>query len=218
MKILLLEDDVMLNEIIQEFLQEQGVLIEAVYDGEVALEKICSQRYDLLLLDIQVPSLSGFSLIKELRTLGIKTPAIFISSLHKIEDLKKAFGLGADDYLKKPFELEELWLRIQNLKRLHHIESSEGVVLSEGVVYSSADLSLTTPEKTYQLRKKEALCLEYFLAHQNTLVSTEALLMAVWGYEEQPEMTTVRTYIKTLRAMIGKERIINVKGVGYIFK
>jgi len=108
MKILLLEDDIILQEIIEEFLVERGYDVESFFDGEKALDAIGAGSYDMLLLDVNVPNIDGFEILSYLREIGNTTPAIYITSLASIADLKKGFDLGADDYLKKPFELEEL--------------------------------------------------------------------------------------------------------------
>ena len=122
MKILLLEDDPILSEIIEEFLCEHGYHVTLFYDGQEALDALFVDKFDILVLDINVPSLSGFELLKALKEAGIITPTIFITSLSQINDVKKGFALGAEDYLKKPFELEELLVRIERTKKLHNIE------------------------------------------------------------------------------------------------
>ena len=117
MKILLLEDDVILQEIIEEFLVEKGYQVESFFDGEKALDAIGIGHYDMLLLDVNVPSIDGFEILAYLREIGNTTPAIYITSLAGIADLKKGFDLGADDYLTKPFQMEELVARLKALIR-----------------------------------------------------------------------------------------------------
>ena len=118
MKILLLEDDVILQEIIEEFLIENSYDVESYFDGEKALDVIISGSYDMLILDVNVPNIDGFEILSYLREIGNTTPVIYITSLSSIESLKKGFNLGADDYLKKTFELEELKARIEYYKSL----------------------------------------------------------------------------------------------------
>ena len=112
MKILLLEDDIILSEVLYEHLSEQEYEVDVSYDGEDAYEKILTSSYDLLLFDVNVPTLDGFELLKLLKELFMNIPTIFITSLNSANDLKKGFDLGCDDYLKKPFELIELDSRI----------------------------------------------------------------------------------------------------------
>jgi len=218
MKILLLEDDPILSEIIEEFLVEHGLHVTLFYDGKEALDAIFEDKFDILVLDINVPSLSGFELLKTLKEANIATPTIFITSLGQINDVKKGFALGAEDYLKKPFELEELLVRIERTKKLHHIEENSLVKLAPNISYDPQNYQIFTPETSYKLRKKEAQLLEYFLAHQNRLLSFEEIIEEVWRFDEVPTHATLRTYIKNLRSFGLESLIENIKGVGYRFK
>ncbi len=218
MKLLLLEDDPILSEIIEEFLVEHGLHVKLFFDGKEALDAIFEDKFDILVLDINVPSLNGFELLKTLKEANIATPVIFITSLDQISDVKKGFALGAEDYLKKPFELEELLVRIQRTKKLHRIDDEEHVRLCSDVHYDPKNHSITTKDATFCLRKKEAQLLEYFLAHPNRLVSFEEIIEEVWRFDEVPTYATVRTYIKNLRSYALEHLIENIKGVGYRFK
>jgi DNA-binding response OmpR family regulator len=131
MKVLLLEDDTLLNEIIEEFLLDLNYEVVTTYDGQDALEAIYENRFDLLLLDVNVPSINGLDLLKSLKENSIDIPTIYITSLHTSNDMKNGFEAGADDYIKKPFHLSELELRINNIKRLRQIESDGKTKLSE---------------------------------------------------------------------------------------
>ena len=117
MNILLLEDDVILQEIMEEFLVEKGYEVESFFDGEKALDAIGSGSYDMLLLDVNVPNIDGFEILSYLREIGNTTPAIYITSLAGVEDLKKGFDLGADDYITKPFSPGELTSRVAAVLR-----------------------------------------------------------------------------------------------------
>lgn len=218
MKILLLEDDPILSEIIEEFLCEHGYHVALFYDGQEALDALFVDKFDILVLDINVPRLSGFELLKALKEAKIHTPTIFITSLSQINDVKKGFALGAEDYLKKPFELEELLVRIERTKKLHNIEQNEPVKLSNAIVYEPFNNTLFTPSQSFQLRKKEAQLLDYFLSQQNRLLSFEEIIEEVWRYDDVPTHATVRTYIKNLRSYGLEANIENIKGVGYRFK
>lgn len=218
MKILLLEDDPILSEIIEEFLCEHGYHVALFYDGQEALDALFVDKFDILVLDINVPRLSGFELLKALKEAKIHTPTIFITSLSQINDVKKGFALGAEDYLKKPFELEELLVRIERTKKLHNIEQNEPVKLSNAIVYEPFNNTLFTPSQSFQLRKKEAQLLDFFLSQQNRLLSFEEIIEEVWRYDDVPTHATVRTYIKNLRSYGLEANIENIKGVGYRFK
>lgn len=218
MKILLLEDDPILSEIIEEFLVEHGLHVKLFYDGKTALDAIFEHKFDLLLLDINVPSLNGFELLKEIKNARITTPVIFITSLDQISDVKKGFALGAEDYLKKPFDLEELLVRIERTKKLHNIDTNERITLTNDLFFDPSNYEIITPETSYKLRKKEVQLLEYFLKHKNRVLSFEEIIEEVWRFEEVPTYATVRTYIKNLRSYGLEALIENTKGVGYVFK
>lgn len=217
MKILLLEDDLILNEIIEEHLISQKHEITTVFTGLEAQDLLYSQRFDLLLLDVNVPILNGFELLKDLRQKEIYTPAIFLTSLNQIDDIEKGFKSGCDDYLKKPFELKELDLRINNIKRLFNIENEDLIKISKDTYLDKKNLLIKKENEQIHLAKKECEVLEYLINNSSKNVSIEELSLNVWAYEEAPISSTIRTYIKNLRRVIGEEFIINLRGVGYRF-
>ncbi len=217
MKILLMEDDLILNEIITEHLEEEGYKVLSVFDGEEAQDKIYSQTFDLLLLDVNVPNLSGFDLLKDIRSKEIKTAAIFITSANMMEDIEKGFKSGCDDYIKKPFELKELDLRINNIKRLHNISPSTNIELSENLSLDIEKLCIRRDEEDIHIAQKECDVLLYLIKNKNKNVSIDELSLNVWAYEDSPIASTIRTYIKNLRKILGEEYILNTRGVGYRF-
>lgn len=217
MKILLLEDDFILNEIITEFLVSKNYDVIPTFDGIEAQNLAYEQLFDLFILDVNVPLLDGFTFLKELRVRNIKTPAIFITSLNSSEDLKQGFESGCDDYIKKPFELQELNLRINNIKRLFNIENNVEIKISDVITYNTHTFELNNQGIKTTLPKKEAKILEYFLNNENKIISAEELSVNIWSYEEYPLSSTIRTYIKNLRKLLDEESIITLKGVGYRF-
>lgn len=217
MKILLLEDDFILNEILLEFLQSLHYDVTAVFDGQEAQALAYEQLFDLFILDVNVPLLDGFSFLKELRKHNINTPAIFITSLNRAEDLKQGFESGCDDYIKKPFELQELALRINNIKRLFNIENNAQISIGTNITYNTHTYELNNHGIKTTLPKKEAKILEYFLNNENKIISSDELSVNIWSYEEYPLSSTIRTYIKNLRKLLGDEAITTLKGVGYRF-
>ena len=216
MKILLLEDDLILNEIIDEFLHTLGYEVDTVYNGLEAQELAYEKLYDLLILDVNVPGLTGFEFLKSLRENQINTPAIFITSLDSLDDIQEGFDSGCDDYIKKPFELKELELRINNLKRHFHINTDE-ITLKKGIAFKKSELRLTIDGEAMQIPQKEAKILSYFHQNMNRTISHEELISNIWTYEETPSPSTIRTYIKNLRKLLGEESIETIKGVGYRF-
>lgn len=217
MKILLLEDDFVLNEIIEEFLQEQGYEVTVCFDGESAQELLYSKTFDLLLLDVNVPNINGFNLLKDLREKEIKTPAIFITSASLLEDMEEGFKSGCDDYIKKPFELKELNLRIDNIKRLHNITSSNMIKIDEEIFLDVDELKIVNNKNEKHLARKEFEVLSYLIKNSSRHVSIEELCNNIWTYEETPSDSTIRTYIKNIRKYIGEEFILNTRGIGYRF-
>ncbi len=215
MKILLLEDDVLLNEIIEEFLLERGYEVVSCFDGFEAEDLAYEQKFDIFLFDVNVPDIDGFKLLKKLREQNIKTPAIFITSLGATRDLSNGFESGADDYIKKPFELDELNIRINNIKRLYGIDEDKVLTLGEKIKFDTQNNVLKTNEGDINLTKKESLVLKYLIDNKNRPVSIDELSINIWGYENSPTPATIRTYIKNLRKYLGEDTIENIKGVGY---
>jgi len=214
MKILLLEDDVILQEIIEEFLIEKGYEVESFFDGEKALDAIGSNSYGLLLLDVNVPSIDGFEILSYLRDIGNTTPAIYITSLSGINDLKKGFDLGADDYLKKPFELEELNARIEHIIRIYRLQEE---IEFDGIKFIPKAHQIFVKDNVIEMRQKEAQVLEYFIRNMGKIISCDEIIENVWDDENIPAHATIRTYIKNLRKMFEKEYFENIKGEGYRF-
>ena len=214
MKILLLEDDVILQEIIEEFLVEQGYSVESYFDGEKALDAIGTNVYDILLLDVNVPNIDGFEILSYLREIGNTTPVIYITSLAGMDDLKKGFDLGADDYLRKPFELEELNARIEHIVRLYRLQEE---IEFDGMKFIPKAHQVFMGDKVIEMRQKEAQVLEYFIRNEGKIISCDEIIENVWDDEHVPTHATIRTYIKNLRKMFEKEYFDNIKGEGYRF-
>ena len=214
MKILLLEDDVILQEIIEEFLEENGYEVESYYDGEKALDAIGHGSYDMLLLDVNVPNIDGFEILSYLREIGNTTPAIYITSLAGIEDLKKGFSLGADDYLRKPFELEELNARIEHIVKLYRLQEE---IEFDDMKFIPKAHQLIVGDEVIEMRQKEAQVLEYFIRNAGKIISCDEIIENIWDDKHTPTHATIRTYIKNLRKMFKKEYFSNIKGEGYRF-
>ena len=217
-KLLLLEDDLSLNETIVEYFEDLEYAIVPVYDGYSALDTIYEQSFDLLLLDVNVPDMNGFEVLKELRKKEITTPAIFITSLNSMVDLEQGFDSGCDDYVRKPFALKELKLRVETiLKREFFHKNDSNIKIDEDIVYDTNTNSLYRGAATVQLNNKEAKLLQLFLKKQEQIVSHETIYANLWDFEETPSESALRTYIKNLRKHIGKEKIVSIKKSGYKF-
>ena len=194
MKILLLEDDVILQEIIEEYLLEIGYEVECFFDGEKALDAIGSNSYDMLLLDVNVPNIDGFEILSYLRDIGNTTAAIYITSLSGIDDLKKGFDLGADDYLKKPFDLEELQVRIERIVKVYCLQEE---IAFDDITFIPKAHQIIFEDHIVDMRQKEAQVLEYFVRNSGKIISCDEIIENVWDDDSVPTHATIRTYIKT---------------------
>jgi len=217
MKILLLEDDMILSEIIVEHLEYYNYSVTPIYNGIEAEDLIFEEKFDLLLLDVNVPLLDGFELLKNIRESGNATPTIFITSMNTPQDLLKGFELGANDYIKKPFDMIELKARIDNIKRQFKIDDTQLYSISETISYDFARYILYLGDREERLAKKEGEFLSYLLHNRQKVISSDELMVNVWSYDTAPSSSTIRTYIKNLRRLLGEEMISTVRGVGYVF-
>lgn len=217
MDIFLLEDDLILNEIIHEHLVSKKHKVTISFDSINAQDILYSNKFDLLLLDVNVPGIDGFELLKNLRNNCILTPAIFITSLSMIGDVEDGFNAGCDDYIKKPFELKELDLRINNLSRILKIKETQFFEVDENLQINRQNQTICQNGKNLAITIKQLEILEYLIKNSHKTISTDELGSNIWSYENAPTNSTIRTYIKDLRNLIGENYIINTKGVGYRF-
>ncbi|MCD4757693.1 MAG: response regulator transcription factor [Arcobacteraceae bacterium] len=217
-KILLLEDDMSLSQTLEDFLEDNNFEVVCAYDGKEANEIIYEQNFDLFLLDVNVPYIDGFTLLKEQRENNITTPAIYITSLNSIDSLEEGYKSGGDDYIRKPFELKELLFRIETiLKRGYFHNTSQRIEIDKDISFDiDTDLLLVKEEKI-QLNTKEIKLLKLFLQNRDVPLSHEKIHDTLWEYDETPSETSLRTYIKVLRKYIGKEKIVSIKKLGYRF-
>lgn len=211
--ILILEDDTLFAESLEDFLEEEGFRITLVGDGEKALELVYENHFDLLLLDVNVPSLSGFEFLSTIREKQQSTPAIFITSFKDKESIKDGFLKGADDYLTKPVDLDELLLRIiALLRRANKLEES---IMIGHAIYLPKEGIVQLEDEKYPLSKKVILLLDLLIENQNKTVTTAQIEERLWGWDETPSPSSLRVYINELKKLLGKERIVNQKGIGY---
>ncbi len=215
MKILLLEDDTALANILVDYLEDDYEVMQT-YSMKKALELSEAEKFDLYIFDINVPDGDGISLLRELREFHDETPTIFITAFHDTKYLKSAFESGANDFIKKPFDLEELSQRIENIKR--HFGLDARIDLADGIVFDTKTHTLINGEKTEKLTQKESECLHYFYKNRHRVISSDELLQNFWEFEEMPSDDAIRTIVKNLRKHIGKEHIVNVRGEGYKFE
>ncbi len=215
--LLLLEDDLHLSDTVKQFLEFKGYEVYCAYDGLEAQNIVYEKHIDLMLLDVKVPHLNGFEFLKKVRSEGKDMPAIFITSLNSVEDVEEGFTIGCDDYIRKPFALKELLVRVESLLKRSFGTHDEKVDLGEGILFDTKEMMLTEHNNRVPLKTKELKLLALFLQHTNELLNYEKINETLWEYDEEPSSGSLRTYIKTLRSTIGKEKIETIKNIGYRF-
>jgi len=216
MKILLLEDEVMLNESICEYLEADGHQMESFYDGLDAYEAIKNSSYDLLILDINVPRLDGLSFLEKIHQLKIHVPAIYISALVDIEDISRAYNLGCYDYLKKPFHLKELSLRIDRI-RLDKETPRVHLRLSKNYSYDQEHSLLLFDNEPQTLTKRQSQIIDLLARNRGMVVDFEQFRIYIWD-EQIIDNATIRAEINRLKKFLQDDIIINVRGMGYMIE
>ncbi len=212
-KILILEDDILFAQTLEDFLSEEGFEITLSHDGERASELCYEEYFDLLLLDVNVPKLNGFELLKSIRENRQNTPTIFITSFNNKDSIKKGFMSGADDYLTKPIDLDELLMRIiALLKRSNLYEESINI---GNISYIPKKNQIIIKNEKITLSNKVALLLNLFITNPNKIITKEQIYNRLWRWDEEPSSASLRVYINELKKLLGKDKILNHKGVGY---
>ena len=215
--ILLLEDDIQLSDTVKQFLELKDYTVYTAYDGVQAEEIAYEKHIDLMLLDVKVPKISGFDFLKQIRDAGKDTPALFITSLNSVEDVEKGFALGCDDYIRKPFALKELFVRIDSILKRSYGGYDKKILIDDDLSFDMKELILTKKDEKISLKTKELKLLSLFLQHSNKLINYDTINTTLWEYNEKPSSGSLRTYIKNLRAILGKKKIETIKNIGYRF-
>ncbi len=216
MKVLLLEDEYALRISIEEFLEDIGYEVDGYSNGDDAYEAVYENTYAILLLDVNVPGMNGFELLGTLRRDGNRTPAIFMTSMTDIQDLQEGYKKGCCDYIRKPFDLDELQLRMMQVcKNVLH-EDEESLTLAEGLQYDLKQFILTYNDKQVLLSRTEKDILNMLLNHYNQIVSIGMFQDEIWG--EYIDPANVRVQINNLRKKLPKNVIQNRRGLGYIIE
>lgn len=215
MKILLLEDEIDYKETIHEFLDTLGYEVESFENGENAFNAIHFHNYQLLLLDIRVPGMDGYEIVKTMRESGDETPVIFMTSLTDIDNLSIGYELGCNDYIRKPFAAQELRYRIEHVIKLFYFHSNrETIKLEDSYSYDLKTGTLMYQEKAVQLTSKEQKVWDYLMTHIGTFVPTQQLWEDVWECKMVTQ-ADIRMCIKKIRDKTSCNLISNQKGLGY---
>ncbi len=223
MKILYAEDELAMSEAVSEILKRKNYIVDAVYDGQEALDFILADGnvYDGIILDVMMPKKNGIDVLKEIRSQGIDTPVLLLTAKSEISDKVEGLDSGADDYLAKPFAMPELVARVGALTR------RKGTLLPDDLTAGNVTLSrtsfeLSTKNGGIRLSRKEFLMMEMLMKSPSQPISTDAFMTRIWGYDSEAEINVVWVYISYLRkklaALDANVQISALRGRGYILE
>lgn len=211
------DDDEAVCDTIEDALHLAGYLTVRAKDGQMAIDRVRSDRPDLVILDVNMPKLDGFEVLRKMRSLSISTPAILLTARHEREDTVTGLKLGADDYVKKPFGLEELLLRVAAV--LRRVNGENDVTLTCGpIALSAARHEVICAGNAIDLSPTEFRLLEYLMENKNRVLTKQQLLDAVWGIDFDSSTTVVETFISYLRKKMSPEidnMLVTVRGIGF---
>jgi len=220
-KLLVVEDDAQLANQVVDWLAEQGYQVEKVSNGEDALQLLSNFKYDVLLLDWNLPGMSGLELLKRHRQAGGMSLALFITGKGDIDSKEKGLEIGADDYLVKPFDMRELSARLKSIMRRPQFILPDELRVGEVMLNPSLH-KLKIGEKEIRLMPKESALLEYLMRHPNRVYSSKDLLDAVWPSEKEATTDTVRSWMRNLRKKLGtaqrEDFVKTIPSSGYVIE
>ena len=198
MRLLLCEDERSLSRAVEAILRKNNYSVDAVYDGRDALDYIVNGNYDGVILDIMMPIMDGIEVLKNVRGRGITTPILLLTAKSEIEDKVKGLDSGADDYLTKPFDTRELLARIRAMTRGGSVRADTSLRFGN-ITLDLASYELSSPSGSYKLANKEFQMMEMLMQNPKKLMSTEAFMEKIWGFDSDSELSVVWVYISYLR-------------------
>lgn len=221
MRLLVIEDDEFILESIKCTLEEQFE-VDSSSNGEEGLFLAKQDIYDLLILDLMLPEMDGFTILKKLREDDIKTPVLILSAKGAVDDRIKGLSLGADDYMSKPFHIEELILRVKAILRRYGLINEENEVSFKELSLISKTKQVFINDEELKLQVKQFNLLEYLIANEGTILLKEQIYDRVWGYDSDTTLEIVEVYIHNIRKKLGKygydKYIKTIRGVGYLLQ
>ncbi len=215
--ILIVEDDKNLRKLIVTYLKKNEYNTYEATNGEQALNVLDKNYIDLIISDVMMPQMDGFELIKELRTSNYKVPILLVTAKNNIKDKKQGFLLGADDYMVKPINMEEMLLRVQVLLRRSQSANERKIRIGDFVLNYN-QMSATKKDKIFVLAQKEFLLLYKLLSTPNTIFTRQELMEEIWGLESESDYRTIDVHIKRIREKlydVEEFEIVTIRGVGY---
>ena len=216
MKIILVEDEYSLNEIITEYLENEGYFIKSFIDGKEAYEYLQKENFDILILDIHLPNIDGFSILDLLQKQKIVPPTIIISAMNSIEHITKAYELGCFDYIKKPFYLQELSIKIKRLESQLNPNNKVFITISKRYKFDVKNNKLLFDNSPEILSNIHTNIIKLLALNKKQTVTFEMLRDEVW--EGNVDNATIRAEISRLKKILKEDFIKNIRGVGYIIK
>jgi DNA-binding response OmpR family regulator len=215
------EDDHRLADMVRRGLAEAGISVDVIHDGDEGLAGAADTTFDVIVLDILLPRMSGFQIAKELREKGVHTPILMLTARDSIDDRVRGLGSGADDYLVKPFAMRELIARIQALAR-RHLPGRSAILKAGPIQLDAAAHRLTVSGQEVELTAKEYAILEFFLHNPGRLLTRAQVIDHVWSYDFAPGRNLVEVYIGRLRQKLTKagaqDPFVTLRGSGYRFE
>ena len=222
-KVLVIEDDKNLGKVLTDYLTSKNYLVQLAEDGEIGFDFFTNNDYDIIILDVMMPKKDGFSLAKDIRKMNKDIPIIFLTAKSHKENIIKAFNLGADDYLTKPFSIEELLLRMDAvLKRtvkIDKIELDDNFIIGSYTFHHNQNLLISSSGTDYKLTTKENDLLKLFCENINSKVDRSLALMKIWGDDSYYNARSMDVYIAKLRKYLREDKKIDLKTIhGFGFK
>lgn len=220
MRVLLVEDEVHLSEALEYMLKKNNYAVDVSFDGESALDNALTGIYDAIILDVMIPKMSGFEVLKNMRENDIWTPVIMLTAMSEVDNRVKGLDLGADDYLAKPFETSELLSRLKVITRRcgNVIVSDEINYLN--VTYNRSNLTINCEGKSFNLTGKESELFELLIINAGNVISKDLIIEKLWGFDSDAIDNNVEVYISFLRKKISSLDtdlyIKTIRGIGYI--
>ncbi len=220
MNILLIEDEIRMAEALAELLRKENFKVHLCTDGATGLEAAHKEDYDLILLDLMLPNISGLEIAKSLRSCGKKTPIIMLTAKSELDDKIDGLDCGADDYLTKPFEIKELLARIRVIQRRSFNVEAESLGFGDLKLNThTGQLLCIETAQSVQLSKKELQIMTFLLNHKGQVITREQLVLHIWGYECDAEYNNVEVYLTFTRKKLAfihtKVEIKSIRGIGY---